>query len=386
MNFIPWAFAFIGHLGFWCVVYNRTHATNWSRKTRKFCEKLVIMAVLIPFCWFAIRVFGLGSYTIEALAGHSYIEWIYLFFSACIGVFFFLVWCSRKFERPPAALLSHEQRIYDVQKMVGRDLYLTPFAKALKKVPYNEAHCIAVEQLEFQIARLPQHLDGLRICHLSDFHFTGQIDIAYFEQVVKEANEFEPDLILITGDIIDDHDYLDWIDSIFGKLNSKHGTYFIRGNHDLRIGDQQMLLDRLQSTGMKWAGGGVWHSIEIDGARLQFAGNELPWHPGAEDLEANAADSQDTVKILLTHSPDQFEWARQFDFDLILAGHNHGGQIALPIVGPIVAPSKYGVRYAGGTFEIGDALMRVSRGLSGDECVRINCPPEVGLITLRAKR
>jgi len=74
-----------------------------------------------------------------------------------------------------------------------------------------------------------------------------------------------------------------------------------------------------------------------------------------------------------------------YKFDLMFAGHTHGGQIAFPVIGPIVAPSKFGVNYASGTFQIGSMLMHVSRGISGDEAIRVNSPPELGLFTLTAK-
>ena len=381
MNPILWAIAFIGHLGSWCVVYNRTHATSWRRKIRKRCEKLVIVAVLLPMFWFATKLIRQSTISFSDVASGSKSEWLYLFLAVGMGVFFIGRWIWRKLQNPPEAILSRHQTLTDVQSEFGRNIYLTPLAKALKKIPFNQAHWIAVESIELALPTLPKELDGLKICQLSDFHLTGQLDLAWFERVVETANSFEPDLIVITGDLVDDFECLDWIEPVFGELKSTHGTFFIRGNHDLRIGDQQMLLQRLEASGMKWVGG-QFTSIEINGARISFAGNELPWHSGAESL---AVDSKpvEAFHILLTHSPDQIEWAKPYNFDLIFAGHNHGGQIAFPFVGPIVAPSKYGVLYASGTFDIGDAIMHVSRGLSGDECIRINCPPEIGCFTLR---
>ena len=381
MNPILWAIAFIGHLGSWCVVYNRTHATSWRRKIRKRCEKLVIVAVLLPMFWFATKLIRQSTISFSGVASGSKSEWLYLFLAVGMGVFFIGRWIWRKLQNPPEAILSRHQTLTDVQSELGRNIYLTPLAKALKKIPFNQAHWIAVESIELALPTLPKELDGLKICQLSDFHLTGQLDLAWFERVVETANSFEPDLIVITGDLVDDFECLDWIEPVFGELKSTHGTFFIRGNHDLRIGDQQMLLQRLEASGMKWVGG-QFTSIEINGARISFAGNELPWHSGAESL---AVDSKpfEAFHILMTHSPDQIEWAKPYNFDLIFAGHNHGGQIAFPFVGPIVAPSKYGVLYASGTFDIGDAIMHVSRGLSGDECIRINCPPEIGCFTLR---
>jgi len=218
------------------------------------------------------------------------------------------------------------------------------------------------------------------VSHLSDFHLTGQIDLAYFKRIVEESNKFDPDVVFVTGDLVDELDCIGWIRNVYGGLKAKHGIYFIRGNHDLRITDQDLLMERLETAGMTWAGGKP-HSIDIKGCRVSLLGNELPWYSGAESLDPESVP--DDFRILLSHSPDQIDWAKPFDFDLIFAGHTHGGQIALPVVGPIVAPSKYGVLYSSGTFEIGETVMRVSRGISGDECIRINCPPELGCITLR---
>ena len=70
----------------------------------------------------------------------------------------------------------------------------------------------------------------------------------------------------------------------------------------------------------------------------------------------------------------------------MFAGHTHGGQIALPIIGPVISPSWHGVKYASGTFQFGEMIMHVIRGLSGDEAIRIGSPPELGLFTIRSSR
>jgi predicted MPP superfamily phosphohydrolase len=381
MNLILWIIAFIGHLGSWCVVYNRTHATNWRRKIRKRCEKLVIAAVLLPLFWFVGRCIGLQTCSLWDIASTTTFEWIYLFLMLGLGVFFVARWSWRKFQAPPIAIVSNRRTLINVQQELGRNVYQTSLGMALKRIPFNQSHLIAIESLELGVKDLPSELNGLKICQLSDFHLTGQLEQAYFERVVEEANRFKPDLICITGDLLDEVDCLDWIDPVFGQLESKYGTFFIRGNHDLRIADQQLLLQRLESAGMKWIGGKSV-LIDINGMNVCLTGNELPWYTDANILTPDSLP-ESGLQILLTHTPDQINWASPFAFDLIFAGHNHGGQIALPVVGPIVAPSKYGVLYASGTFEIEQSIMHVSRGLSGDECIRINCPPEVGCFTLR---
>ena len=89
------------------------------------------------------------------------------------------------------------------------------------------------------------------------------------------------------------------------------------------------------------------------------------------------------MRILLSHTPDQIEWAQNADVDLMLAGHTHGGQIRLPIVGVSFCPSRFGSRYASGTFYREPTVMHVSRGLAGTRPIRINCPPELTKLVLR---
>ena len=255
----------------------------------------------------------------------------------------------------------------------------------LASIPLNRAHVLSTDKRTLAIKGLPPELEGLKICHLTDWHLMDQISRRWFEEVVIESNLQQPDLVLITGDLLDEKECLEWIDPVFGQLKSKYGSFFIRGNHDRRVGDQEVLLNRMQQAGMQWVGDGNWHRIDINGATIDLAGNELPWFEEANQLPAKErqADSDSrAMRVLLTHSPDQCKWALERDFDLILAGHNHGGQIRLPVIGPLVAPSKYGVRFAGGTYQLGNTAMHVSRGLSGDKCLRIHCPPELAVITL----
>jgi hypothetical protein len=94
------------------------------------------------------------------------------------------------------------------------------------------------------------------------------------------------------------------------------------------------------------------------------------------------APANDGFRVLLSHTPDHFAWARRQGVDVMLAGHNHGGQIVLPVIGPVFGPSRHGVRYAGGAFWEDPTLLYVSRGLSGRRPLRFNCPPELTRLIL----
>jgi hypothetical protein len=117
-----------------------------------------------------------------------------------------------------------------------------------------------------------------------------------------------------------------------------------------------------------------------------LAGNELPWFPLAPQMKTVAGDeAQDApLRILLAHTPDQYVWARRRGFDLMLAGHTHGGQIRLPLLGAWVCPSLHGVRYASGVFHQRPTVMHVSRGVSSLQPLRLGCPPEVTRLVLHA--
>jgi predicted MPP superfamily phosphohydrolase len=85
---------------------------------------------------------------------------------------------------------------------------------------------------------------------------------------------------------------------------------------------------------------------------------------------------------LLAHSPDQLSWARRGDGDLMLAGHTHGGQIRLPLIGPVFSPTRDGVQFAAGLFHAPPTILNVSRGLSAELPLRMNCAPEIIHLTL----
>jgi len=113
MDLLLWTLAFIGHLGSWCVIYNRTHATNWPRRTRKRIEKVVILAVQVPFFWFMVQMLRHRTISYGTLASNSNLENFYLFYALMAGLFFFAQWLWRRLQKPPAALLSQTRRMID---------------------------------------------------------------------------------------------------------------------------------------------------------------------------------------------------------------------------------------------------------------------------------
>lgn len=395
MNWLIGILALIGHIGSWCVVFNRIHATAWPRWTRKLSERLIALAVFAPLIGLVIWWGTSGGAAITDSIERWLALRIVLWACAILGAVFAAHWLwHRLTSRLPDSVLSSQIEWLDVGRSLSqssspasgrRELLHGAMAQLLGRVPGNEVLKLTRQRMTFSL-NIPPQLDGFKICQLSDLHFTGHLGIEYFQAIVAQANSFKPDLVVITGDLVDERKCLDWLDSTVGELRATLGVVYVLGNHDLRIKDEPELRSRLSHLGLI-AAAGAWHPMKYNGAVIQITGNERPWFkPAVAQDHAATAEPTCDLKILLSHSPDQIEWARQFEFDLMFAGHTHGGQIAIPLIGPLVAPSKYGTKYASGTFQVGKTLMHVSRGISGDEPIRIGSPPELGLFTLRAKQ
>jgi predicted MPP superfamily phosphohydrolase len=148
----------------------------------------------------------------------------------------------------------------------------------------------------------------------------------------------------------------------------------------MRLKDAAALRQALVASGLIDLGSRC-EAITIRGTEILLAGNELPWFGVAPSPPPPLAPSP-PLRVLLSHTPDQLPWARANAFDLMLAGHNHGGQIRLPYLGALITPSRFGWRYAGGLYHEPPTLLHVTRGLAGDHCLRLNCPPELALLVL----
>lgn len=251
----------------------------------------------------------------------------------------------------------------------------------LLRLPGNESLMCEQVDVGIRVARLPKHLDGMTIVHLSDLHFTGRIGLDYYNQAVEHTNGLRPDLIFVTGDIVDRPDCIADAAAVLSRLRAQHGVFFVLGNHDLRA-DANAVRKSLSDAGLTDVGGRVVR-ITCDGMSFLIGGNELPWFgPPPDFAKAVNGDRRAPLRLLLAHTPDQFSWAIRNEVDLMLAGHTHGGQICLPGLGPIIAPSAKGVRYAHGLHYCRPTAMYVTRGLAGEFPVRYFCPPELTRIIL----
>lgn len=294
------------------------------------------------------------------------------------GVVLPVVTIRRHWRGRPAALVSNHTETVDIARLLGCKPAGRGRFSLIARLPGNEVFRVDFTEKQLRVPRLPAAWDGLSVLHLSDLHLSGTPDLAFYEQVVERCRAWEPDLVALTGDIVDSHEHHRWVVRLLARLRWRVGAFAIFGNHD-RWHDLDIIRRRVRRAGFQFLGDS-WKRIEVRGEPMVVVGHQGPWLGPPPDLSACPAGP---FRMLLSHTPDNIGWARRHGIDLMLAGHVHGGQVRLPVIGSVVVPSRYGRRYDCGTFHEPPTLLHVSRGLSGQEPLRYNCRPEVTKLILR---
>ena len=252
----------------------------------------------------------------------------------------------------------------------------------MARVALAEPFMLAIERQEIYLHRLPAGLHGLRLVHLSDFHYGPLTDSKHLERAVKAANDLRPDVIVLTGDYISqDRIYAAPCAELVGRLRARFGVYAVLGNHD-HWTDAALIADLFQAEGIK--------VLVNEGLRLDLKGESF-WLAGVDDtmvgLEdlplALAGSSDDEMKLLLAHNPIILRRAARAGVDLVLSGHTHGGQVTLrPEKNRSGRPRR---RLLRGLGRRGNTQIYVTRGLGTVVLpIRYGCPPEVSVLELHS--
>ena len=254
----------------------------------------------------------------------------------------------------------------------------------------------ALERNTYTISsrELPDAFDGYRIAQVSDLHNAEFGDGN--QRLLEMLREAEPDMIAITGDLIDSRRTDIAVALAFAKEAVKIAPCcYVSGNHEARVSEYPEL-----KTGLEEAGVTVLDNaqvkIEVSGESITVIGvNDPSFHADYLTSDAEVMDrklselsSEDAgFTILLSHRPELFDTYVAHDMDLVLTGHAHGGQFRLPLIGGLVAPNQ-GLfpKYDAGLYSEGDTNMIVSRGIGNSIIpVRFNNRPEVVLIELESQ-
>lgn len=250
---------------------------------------------------------------------------------------------------------------------------------------------LTVTRLRIAVSGLPPALAGFRIAHLSDLHVGQYLDTDELEAHVRRVNDLAPDLVCITGDLVDRADTCTRAFPVLAGLRARHGVLVTLGNHDVAAGADAVtraLRRHTPFTVLRDAS----VDVVVDGARLTVLGVDdlgrdwargVPEHPALPRLASGTRAG--AVVVVLSHRPDCFPQAAALGAHLVLSGHTHGGQLGVPgLLGRRVRNlAEFITRYDRGVFRQGAATLVVSRGLGfTGQPVRLFTPREIGCLEL----
>jgi predicted MPP superfamily phosphohydrolase len=262
-----------------------------------------------------------------------------------------------------------------------------------------ERHWIEVTHTDVSLPNLPPAFEGVRLAQLSDIHFDEYTEPIFLRRAVDRINQLSPDAILLTGDFVSKgplskHFAIGAAWDCARILNGLHCSqrYAALGNHDVAVGAQEVTA-ALAANGITVLNNDYLAVEQFgpkSGGRIWLAGTDDPYE-GAPDPEETIPPSIRNLPnepvILMCHAPDFADNLLATPggqaVDVMLSGHTHGGQVRLPLFGPLTLP-PLGRKYVEGWFRLGRMQLYVNRGIGTVGLpFRLDCPPEITMLTLR---
>ncbi len=332
----------------------------------------------------AVASLGAGIW----LWGRPIAQWppfLQVYSAVCLGTLFIglpMVTIARSLRRTPAEARKIDENVVDLLRTSPIDHFLgSGRHTSILRLPQNESFRIRRVGYEVHLPLAPAAIDGMDVLHLTDLHFSHAFSRAYFETVMEIAAAGPaPDFVMITGDFVDHDDVASWLVPVLERLPARVGKFAILGNHDYRH-PVRPIRRGLRDAGFRVLEG-RWSEVEFEGVKLAIGGTSAPWGRPLDRPPSSDAD----FRLLLSHSPDQVFEASRLGVDLMLAGHVHGGQVRLPVVGPVLMPSRFSRHFDRGFFRVGPTLLHVSQGIAGKHPFRLGCMPELARIVIRSRK
>ena len=251
---------------------------------------------------------------------------------------------------------------------------------------------LEVNRFELPVRGLPAAFHGLKVAHLSDFHYGRHIPAGYLEDALTRTLDEKPDAIALTGDFIDrGHEHVLSAARLFRHLKAPLGVFAVLGNHDFAVHNargvrrhpdlHRSVSDALGSQGVRVLRN---ESVRFDraGGGLIIAGIDDLWSRESDPAAALAEHCPDTPRVVLAHNPESVEQFGGHRFDLILSGHTHGGQVNWPGLGRVLL-GKRARRWAAGLYPHDGGHVYVNKGVGFGWRFRFGVRPELAVFTLR---
>ncbi len=217
---------------------------------------------------------------------------------------------------------------------------------------------------------LPEAFYGLKIAHLSDIHYGQTTHIKEIKKIVQRVNETEPDIIVITGDLLDrDMTYseedLTSLEKELSKLEASLGKYIIMGNHDFTRDEYNTVISNIGFTNLD----DTYQILYKEGMDSILIAGVSTGQKGSGDFSSKVEDAllkieetSSPYNILILHEPDYIEDFDASKFQLILAGHSHNGQVRFPFLGAVILP-PHAKKYYDNYYDLGKSKLYISSGI-----------------------
>jgi uncharacterized protein len=244
---------------------------------------------------------------------------------------------------------------------------------------------VRVRTLDVPIVGLDRAFDGYRIAQLSDLHIGGLWPRSRAEGWVRRANALEADLVALTGDYVTSGTaFHEDIAAVLSALRARDGAIAVMGNHDY-FGGGEPLVSLLRAAGVAVLRNERW-TLSRGAAKVTFAGVDDTWTRRADVKRTMEGRDADAPVIALAHDPKLFPELADSGAALVLSGHTHWGQIAMPFFPTRLNLSSRSYRYHAGIYTRGDATLYVHPGLgTTGPPVRLGAAPEITILRLRCE-
>jgi hypothetical protein len=245
---------------------------------------------------------------------------------------------------------------------------------------FVEPYWIKIKTVQIQTPKLAK--TALRLIQISDLHCDKKPRNE--EKLVKLINEMKPDIIVFTGDSINTRAALEHFKETMKNLNAGLAKFAIDGNIDIRY---RSGLDLFGGTGFEVLDANTV-ALQKNGESFYISGLSCKYPQVFGDVLKNVPE--DRFSIFLYHYPDLIEDLQNLNVDLYLAGHTHGGQVALPLYGALITLSKFGKKYEAGLYTVGTTMLYVNRGIGTEgglaPRVRFFARPEITVFDIKPNK
>jgi len=308
-----------------------------------------------------------------------------------IDELYYIHWCAALAAALPIALVtlvSLGQRWSESSRRIplgstALAIYLSFFTCTFYGIAVRR-RWLRVRRIDIAMPGLPAAFEGFRIAHLSDLHIGSQTPRSTGLRWSRRVNALQPDLAVVTGDMVTSGTafHAD-IAAVLQHIQVPNGVVVSMGNHDY-FGEGEPLVDALRAAGLQVLRN-TSITLEKNAQKLRIAAVDDTWTKRA-DLEATLAHGpRDASTVLLAHDPSLFPRAAELGADLVLSGHTHGGQVAVPFLARRFNLARLSYQYTYGIYTHAKSTLLVHGGLGvTGPPIRLGVPPEIVIVTLRA--